>query len=55
MGVLGGIRMPSVPPMAMEPVDSLSAYPYLRISGRAMVPMVAQVAAQEPQMAPKPA
>ena len=25
MGVLGGIKTPRVPPMAMEPVDSLSS------------------------------
>jgi hypothetical protein len=53
--VLGGIRIPNVPPAATQPVESVSAYPCVRISGVAMVPIVAVVAAREPQMAPNPA
>ena len=52
---LGGIRMPSVPPAATEPVASLGSYPILRICGSATVVMVAAVAMLEPLMAAKPA
>ena len=55
IGVLGGIKIPNVPPKAIDPVDRRASYPSLRISGKETAPMVAQVAGVEPQMAPKPA
>ena len=42
--VLGGIKKPSVPPAAMQPVDNALSYLYFRISGIAGVPIVAAVA-----------
>ncbi len=53
--MLGGMRMPSVPPIAIEPVGEPVRVLVLRISGSAIVPIVAQVAAHEPQIAPNPA
>ena len=50
----GGIRMPSVPPAAMEAVERLSAYRNLRISGMATLDMVAAVASDDPQIAANP-
>ncbi len=47
--------MPSVPDAATVPVESVLSYPYFLISGRAICPMVAAVAAVEPQIAAKPA
>ncbi len=47
--------MPSVPPAAMAAVASRPEYLWLRSSGRATWPMVAAVASEEPQIAPKPA
>ena len=55
MVIDGGMRMPSVPPAAMEPVASASEYPKRFIDGYATLLMVAAVAIEEPQMAPKPA
>src|SRR5660398_184564 len=49
---LGGISMARVPAAATLAVERESAYLNLRISGRAMLPMVAQVAVLEPQTAP---
>ena len=54
-GVLGGMRMPGVPPAAMQPVESESSQFRRRIAGSASVAIVAAVAGAEPQMAEKPA
>ena len=54
MTVLGGMRMPSVPPAAMQPVARVLAYLNLRISGKATTPMVTAQATEEPQMAANP-
>jgi len=54
-GILGGIKMPMLPPAATHPQAILSAYLCLRISGREMVPMVTAVARLEPLTAAKPA
>ena len=53
--VLGGIRMPRVPPAEMAPQERVRLYLYLSISGRQILPMLAVVAVAEPQMAPKKA
>ena len=50
----GGIKIPSVPPAAIDPVDNASAYPNLRISGCATFTIVAAVATADPQIAPIP-
>src|SRR4051812_33872786 len=55
MMVDGGIMMPRVPPAAMTPMDRESLYPSLRVEGYATLLMVAAVAMEEPQIAPKPA
>ena len=47
--------MPSVPPAASVAVEKPPEYPYLRSSGRATRPIVAAVANDDPQIAPKPA
>src|SRR5680860_1518032 len=49
---LGGISIARVPAAATLAVERESAYLNLRISGRAILPMVAQVAGLEPQTAP---
>src|SRR6056297_262300 len=49
------MRMPSVPPAAMEPAATESGYPRLRISGMPILPMAAQVAGEEPDIAEKSA
>ena len=54
MTVLGGMRMPNVPPAAMQPVARVLAYLNFRISGMATTPMVTAQATEEPQMAAKP-
>ena len=54
-GTDGGIMMPSVPPAASAPVDRLPAYPARLSSGSVTWPIVAAVASELPQMAPKPA
>ena len=52
----GGMRMPSVPPAASVPVDERGRIAVLACSsGSAIWPMVAAVASDEPQIAPKPA
>ena len=51
---LGGIRIPSVPPAAIDAVARVSAYPYCRIGGSATFDMVAAVASDEPHIALKP-
>src|SRR6478736_4562115 len=51
----GGIRIPRLPPAAREPVEKPSSYPAFRISGSAMRDIVAAVAIDEPQTAPKQA
>ena len=53
--VLGGISMPRVPAAATVPVARVSSYLYFFISGSAIRPMVAAVAAVEPHMAANPA
>ena len=53
MGTEGGIRMPRVPPAAMEPMMSGRPYPRRSISGMAIIPMVAAVATLEPDTAAK--
>ena len=52
---LGGMRMPRLPPAAMEPNDSLSSYPSLRIDGRAALFIVTAVAMLSPHTAPNAA
>ena len=54
MMVLGGMRMPSVPPAASTPVARPESYLYFFISGRATTPMVTAQATDDPQMAAKP-
>ncbi len=51
----GGINMPKVPPAANVPVLNAPEYPSLLNSGRATFPIVAAVAREDPQIAPKPA
>jgi len=51
--ILGGMRIPSVPPAARDPRESFESYPLFSRAGMAMVPMVAAVAGEEPQMAAK--
>src|SRR5260370_28199931 len=51
----GGIRIPMLPPAASDPVASLSSYPALRISGSAILVMVAAVTIDDPHTAPKQA
>ena len=53
MGLLGGIRIASVPPAAMEPVANASSYLYLLISGRETFVKVAALAKLEPVQAAK--
>ncbi|OQC74179.1 MAG: hypothetical protein BWX45_00059 [Deltaproteobacteria bacterium ADurb.Bin002] len=53
--VLGGIRIPRLPPAATTPVASAGSYWYFFISGSATEAMVAAVALVEPQTAEKPA
>jgi len=47
--------MPSVPPAAMEPAATPSGKPRLRISGMPILPIAAQVAGEEPDIAAKSA
>ena len=49
----GGIRMPSVPAVASEPMAIFSSYPRLVSSGKDTLAIVAQVAADEPDTEPK--
>ena len=51
MTMEGGIRMPSVPPAASSPSTNFFGYPRAVISGTAMVPIVAAVATDEPEIA----
>src|SRR5690625_7540160 len=44
----GGIKIPNVPPAAIEPVATELGYPRLRISGIPNRPMVAHVAGLDP-------
>ena len=53
--VLGGIRIPRLPPAATVPVARPISYPYFFISGSVTVAMVAAVALVEPEMAENPA
>jgi hypothetical protein len=52
-GTEGGMRMPRVPPVAKVAVLSPPAYPWAFICGYATWVMVADVATEEPQTAPK--
>src|SRR3990167_376648 len=51
--MLGGIRMSSVAPMAIEPAASSSEYPWRRISGMAIFDITEAAATLAPDMAPK--
>ena len=51
----GGIKKPSVPPAATDPVARLSAYLYFFISGSATRPIVTAEASEEPERAANPA
>src|SRR5262245_27959089 len=53
MMIDGGIRSPSVPAPASEPIAMSSGYPRRESSGRLILPIVAQVAALEPDTAAK--
>ena len=53
--MLGGMRMPNVPPAARLPAARVGAYLYFFISGMAMDPMVTAVATLDPQVAANPA
>ena len=48
---LGGIKIPKVPPAAIDAVANESAYLYLLISGIATLDIVAAVAIEDPEMA----
>src|SRR5690606_22372453 len=49
----GGINIPKVPPAANVPADSARAYPAFSSSGSATWAIVAVVAMEDPQIAPK--
>ena len=49
--MLGGIRMPRVPPAAKDPITNRSLYPRWRNEGRATLLIVAAVATLEPAQA----
>src|SRR5436190_9225232 len=51
MFTLGGIRIPSVPPAAIEPSESRIEYLRARSAGNATVPIVAAVATDDPDVA----
>jgi hypothetical protein len=51
MLMLGGMRMPSVPPAAMEPSTMRSLYRLALNAGMATTPMVAAVATLDPEFA----
>ena len=51
IALLGGIRIPRVPPAARRPRDNLLSYSYRLSSGRATSPMMAAVATLEPEIA----
>ena len=53
IGMLGGIRMPRVPPAATVPSTTVRLYPRDSISGIAIAPMVTAVATLEPEIAAK--
>src|SRR5690606_8967310 len=53
MGMLGGMRIPSVPEPAKLPNNAERLYPLARSSGYAADPTVAAVAMLEPLVAPK--
>jgi len=53
--VLGGIRIPRLPPAATTPVASAGSYRYFFISGSATEAIVAAVALVDPQIAENPA
>src|SRR3954468_19630632 len=53
MMIEGGISRPSVPAPASEPMVISSGYPRRPSSGSVILPMVAQVAAEEPETAAK--
>ena len=53
MAMLGGIRMPSVPPAASEPADSRGLYLRRCNSGSATRPIEAAVTTLDPLMAAK--
>ena len=53
--VLGGMRMPSVPPAARVAQLKPGSYFFARISGRATEDMVTAVAMESPDTAAKPA
>ena len=51
MFMLGGMRMPSVPPAQTDPRSILSLYPLAIIVGIATTPSVAAVATLDPEVA----
>ena len=51
--MLGGIRMPRVPPAQMQPLAKRLSYPYLSMTGMARSPMVTTEAPMMPVQAPK--
>lgn len=53
--MLGGIRIPRVPPAATQQAERDNSYLALLISGMATLPKVAAVAPLSPQMAANPA
>jgi len=53
--VLGGINIPNVPPAAKQAAENPLLYFIFSISGKATAPMVAVVAALDPQIAANPA
>src|SRR4051812_22546693 len=53
MMIEGGISSPSVPAPASEPIVMSSGYPRRPSSGSVILPMVAQVAADDPETAAK--
>ena len=51
----GGIRKPSVPPAATDPVARESLYLYFRMAGSATRPIVTAEASEDPDRAANPA
>jgi hypothetical protein len=51
--MLGGIIEANVPAEAMQAEESVLSYPRRLISGRAILPKIAVVAMEDPEIAPK--
>ena len=54
MAMLGGIKIPRVPPAAVTPKARRRSYPCRTISGTAIAPIVAAVTGLDPQTAENP-